>query len=211
MRRSNFRDDWGKARKAAGVTAELHFHDLRHTGNALASTAGASTRELMTRMGHSSSRAALIYQQMTSDRDRAIADRRHDPGRWGSGFWLLREGPCGPVVARVWHGAWNGEGPAREGNPPELALSSVPPAGFEPATPALGVFPGQGCDLRKQQPNGVWPRKTPLRSSRVFTGFPGLVCAESVLAGVGCPGQGDSGNIDARGARSSVETPRRVP
>ncbi|MFE5366615.1 tyrosine-type recombinase/integrase [Streptomyces mirabilis] len=75
LRRSNFRDDWVKARKDAGVTAELHFHDLRHTGNTLASTAGASTRELMTRMGHSSSRAALIYQHMTGDRDRAIADR----------------------------------------------------------------------------------------------------------------------------------------
>ncbi|MER5436781.1 tyrosine-type recombinase/integrase [Streptomyces sp. NPDC002588] len=75
LRRSNFRDDWITARDAAGVTAELHFHDLRHTGNTLASTAGASTRELMTRMGHSSSRAALIYQHMTSDRDRAIADR----------------------------------------------------------------------------------------------------------------------------------------
>jgi integrase len=56
LRRSNFRDDGVKARKAAGVTAELHFHDLRHTGNTLASTAGASTRELMTRMGHSGSR-----------------------------------------------------------------------------------------------------------------------------------------------------------
>jgi integrase len=65
----------GQGPEAAGVTAELHFHDLRHTGNTLASTAGASTRELMTRMGHSSSRAALIYQHMTSDRDRAIADR----------------------------------------------------------------------------------------------------------------------------------------
>jgi integrase len=75
LRRSNFRDDWVSARKAAGVTSELHFHDLRHTGNTLASTAGASTRELMTRMGHSSSRAALIYQHMTSDRDRTIADR----------------------------------------------------------------------------------------------------------------------------------------
>ncbi|MFE1800797.1 tyrosine-type recombinase/integrase [Streptomyces sp. NPDC059517] len=75
LRRSNFRDDWVKARKAACVSAELHFHDLRHTGNTLASTAGASTRELMTRMGHSSSRAALIYQHMTSDRDRTIADR----------------------------------------------------------------------------------------------------------------------------------------
>lgn len=85
LRRSNFRDDWLKARKAAGITAELHFHDLRDTGNTLASTAGASTRELMTRMGHSSSRAALIYQHMTSDRDRAIADRRGAMIRGGGG------------------------------------------------------------------------------------------------------------------------------
>ncbi|XES01039.1 tyrosine-type recombinase/integrase [Streptomyces sp. S1D4-11] len=63
FRRSNFRDDdWVKARKTAGVTAELHCHDLRHTGHSLASTAEAGTRELMTRMGHSSSRAALIYR-----------------------------------------------------------------------------------------------------------------------------------------------------
>lgn len=79
------RDDWVSARKAAGVTSELHFHDLRHTGNTLASTAGASTRELMTRMGHSSSRAALIYQHMTSDRDRAIADRLGAMIREGGG------------------------------------------------------------------------------------------------------------------------------
>ncbi|MET7777901.1 tyrosine-type recombinase/integrase [Streptomyces mirabilis] len=85
LRRSNFRDDWVSARKAAGVTSELHFHDLRHTGNTLASTAGASTRELMTRMGHSSSRAALIYQHMTSDRDRAIADRLGAMIRGGGG------------------------------------------------------------------------------------------------------------------------------
>ena len=51
----------------------------------LASTAGASTRELMTRMGHSSSRAALIYQHMTSDRDRAIADRLGVMIRGGGG------------------------------------------------------------------------------------------------------------------------------
>ncbi|MFI2123416.1 tyrosine-type recombinase/integrase [Streptomyces sp. NPDC020299] len=85
LRRSNFRDDWVSARKAAGVTSELHFHDLRHTGNTLASTAGASTRELMIRMGHSSSRAALIYQHMTSDRDRAIADRLGAMIREGGG------------------------------------------------------------------------------------------------------------------------------
>ncbi|MFD2691724.1 tyrosine-type recombinase/integrase [Streptomyces phyllanthi] len=74
-----------RGRYAAGVTAELHCHDLRHTGNTLASTAGASTRELMTRMGHSSSRAALIYQHITSDRDRAIADRLGAMIREGGG------------------------------------------------------------------------------------------------------------------------------
>ena len=51
----------------------LHFHDLRHTGNTLAAGTGASLRDLMTRMGHSSARAALIYQHATSERDHAIA------------------------------------------------------------------------------------------------------------------------------------------
>ena len=52
----------------------MHFHDLQHTGNHLAAASGASTRELMGRMGHSSMRAALIYQHRTADRDRLIAD-----------------------------------------------------------------------------------------------------------------------------------------
>jgi integrase len=56
LRRSNFRDDWIKARTKAGITADVHFHDLRHTGNTLAAS-GASLRELMTRMGHSTPRA----------------------------------------------------------------------------------------------------------------------------------------------------------
>ncbi|MFF7330888.1 tyrosine-type recombinase/integrase [Streptomyces sp. NPDC008150] len=74
LRRSNFRDDWIAARKKAAITGEVHFHDLRHTGNTLAAS-GASLRELMTRMGHSTSRAALIYQHMVDGRDREIADR----------------------------------------------------------------------------------------------------------------------------------------
>jgi hypothetical protein len=51
----------------------LRFHDIRHTGNTLAAATGASTRELMARMGHSSARAALIYQHATLERDEAIA------------------------------------------------------------------------------------------------------------------------------------------
>ncbi|WP_267883600.1 tyrosine-type recombinase/integrase [Streptomyces sp. NRRL F-5727] len=75
LRRSNFRDDWTTARAEAGVSGGVHFHDLRHTGNTLASSAGASTRELMTRMGHSTTWAALIHQHMTSDRDQHIAGK----------------------------------------------------------------------------------------------------------------------------------------
>lgn len=51
----------------------VHFHDLRHTGGTLATATGASLKELMARLGHSSTRAALIYQHATRDRDQAIA------------------------------------------------------------------------------------------------------------------------------------------
>jgi len=58
---------------AAG-TPGIHFHDLRHTGGTHAAHAGATTKELMARLGHSTPRAVMIYQHATSDRDRAIAD-----------------------------------------------------------------------------------------------------------------------------------------
>jgi integrase len=61
LRRSTFRRTWTKARTSVGLP-DLHFHDLRHTGNNMAAGQGASLRELMERMGHSSPRAALIYQ-----------------------------------------------------------------------------------------------------------------------------------------------------
>ncbi|HZN76278.1 MAG TPA: tyrosine-type recombinase/integrase [Micromonosporaceae bacterium] len=76
LRTGNFQRavKWAAAVRKAGMPAGFTFHDLRHTGNQLASAAGASTRELMHRMGHSSMRAALIYQHATSQRDREIAD-----------------------------------------------------------------------------------------------------------------------------------------
>lgn len=72
LRRSNFRRIWLKACSSAGVS-DLHFHDLRHTGGTLAAATGASLKELMARLGHSSTRAALIYQHATRDRDQAVA------------------------------------------------------------------------------------------------------------------------------------------
>jgi integrase len=56
LRRSNFRRRWWlQATRAAGVEG-LRFHDLRHTAATLALAAGANTRELMERMGHTSPR-----------------------------------------------------------------------------------------------------------------------------------------------------------
>jgi integrase len=62
MRHSNFyRRVWLPAVAKAGLSG-VHFHDLRHTGNTLIADAGANLRELMDRMGHTSTRAALIHQ-----------------------------------------------------------------------------------------------------------------------------------------------------
>lgn len=73
LRRGNFRRrTWAPACQAVGIEG-FRFHDTRHTGNTLAAATGASTRELMARMGHASPRAALIYQHATADRDAAIA------------------------------------------------------------------------------------------------------------------------------------------
>ena len=67
---SHFQPVWRKATEAAGLDG-LHFHDLRHAGNSFAARS-SNLRELMTRMGHSSSRAALIYQHASPEREHEI-------------------------------------------------------------------------------------------------------------------------------------------
>ena len=74
MRHSHYRRRvWLPALAATGLNG-THFHDLRHAGNHMVASAGASLRELMERMGHTSPRAALIYQHSTDDRQRALAE-----------------------------------------------------------------------------------------------------------------------------------------
>jgi len=63
---------WNRARRAAQLP-HVHLHDLRHHAGTLAAATGASTAELMARLGHSSPAAALRYQHATRDRDEAIA------------------------------------------------------------------------------------------------------------------------------------------
>jgi integrase len=93
LRRSNFQrtSNWTKIIADVGLPG-FHFHDLRHTGNTLASRTGASLADLMARMGHASTRAALIYQHTSQERDKTIATalsshitRERDRARNGHG------------------------------------------------------------------------------------------------------------------------------
>jgi integrase len=71
---------WDQAKATTGL-GHLHLHDLRHAGNTWAAATGASTKELMARMGHANAAAALRYQHATADRDRAIAQALSDLAR----------------------------------------------------------------------------------------------------------------------------------
>jgi len=143
--RGVFARSWRRARTTVGVE-HLHFHDLRHTGNTLAATAGASTKELMVRMGHANPRAALIYQHATAERDKAIAQALSElaaPSRKSAQqpisdpFIDDGEGSAGTDEG---FGARDGramEGPGNGTEAPERASDLERTTGFEPATPTL--------------------------------------------------------------------------
>jgi len=52
---------------------DITWHHLRHTGATLAAQAGATQAELQRRIGHSSARAAALYQHASIERDHTIA------------------------------------------------------------------------------------------------------------------------------------------
>jgi integrase len=103
LRRSNFRRRWWlPATKAAGVEG-LRFHDLRHSAATLALAAGANTRELMERMGHTSPTVALRYQHVMAGRDQAIAAALDELVQAAANLPAERpaEPPSGTLVART--------------------------------------------------------------------------------------------------------------
>jgi integrase len=74
LRHRHFRPrTWLPAVAKAGQQG-VHFHDPRHTGNTLTADQGANLRELMERMGHSSTRAALIYLHSSGERQQKLAE-----------------------------------------------------------------------------------------------------------------------------------------
>lgn len=74
IRRNNFSARvWAPAAEAAGLPPGAHLHDLRGWGATVAARHGATTRELMHRLGHASPAAALRYQRAEQERDAALA------------------------------------------------------------------------------------------------------------------------------------------
>jgi integrase len=74
LRRTKFRPRWAAACAAGGVSG-VHFHDLRGSGATWAATTGATVRELMARVGHTTPSVAIRYQDATVERDHAIAEK----------------------------------------------------------------------------------------------------------------------------------------
>lgn len=64
-------------RDALGLTG-FRWHDLRHTGAAVAYAAGASVPDVQARLGHSTMRAAAIYAHSAEGADANLASRIDD-------------------------------------------------------------------------------------------------------------------------------------
>lgn len=73
LRGANFgRQVWRPAVRSVGLEG-LHFHDLRGCAATLAALSGATTAELLARLGHGRVDVAMRYQRATADRDAALA------------------------------------------------------------------------------------------------------------------------------------------
>jgi integrase len=72
MRGNAVRLAFDRARRRAGMPG-FRFHDLRHTGQTLAAATGATTKDLMRRLGHASPSAANRYLHTVDGRDAEIA------------------------------------------------------------------------------------------------------------------------------------------
>ncbi len=94
LRRATLSLAWQNAKAATNAPENLRLHDLRHHALTVAARMpGITTKELMARGGHSSPRAALIYQHATAERDRAIsafldAQIAEAETTRGAGVWL---------------------------------------------------------------------------------------------------------------------------
>jgi integrase len=89
MRGDAVRQAFARARRSAGMS-DFTFHDLRHTGSTLAAAAGATLKDLMRRLGHSSTVAASRYLHAVEGRDAEIAAALSELAKGGDAARLPR-------------------------------------------------------------------------------------------------------------------------
>lgn len=90
MRGDAIRQAFTRARTKVGMPG-FTFHDLRHTGQTLAASTGATLADLMKRLGHSSPAAANRYLHAVQGRDREIATALSDLAEHGDAARLPRK------------------------------------------------------------------------------------------------------------------------
>ena len=72
MRGDAVRQAFDRARRSVGMPG-FRFHDLRHTGQTLAASTGATLKDLTRRLGHASPAASYRYLHAVDGRDAEIA------------------------------------------------------------------------------------------------------------------------------------------
>ena len=109
MRANAVSQAFNRARKKVGME-DFTFHDMRHTGQTLAASTGATLKDLMKRLGHASTAAAYRYMHALDGRDAEIASALSDLAVKGSAAPL----PHTVREARKWctPGARGGVAPA---------------------------------------------------------------------------------------------------
>jgi integrase len=83
MRGDAVRQAFTRARNKVDMPG-FRFHDLRHTGQTLAASAGATLKDLMLRLGHASPVAAQRYLHAVEGRDAEIASALSDLAAHGN-------------------------------------------------------------------------------------------------------------------------------
>lgn len=89
MRGDAVRQAFERARRQVSMDY-FRFHDLRHTGQTLAASTGATVKDLMLRLGHASPAAANRYLHIVQGRDAEIASALSDLAASGDAARLPR-------------------------------------------------------------------------------------------------------------------------
>jgi integrase len=89
MRGDAVRQAFDRARRKVGMP-DFRFHDLRHTGQTLAAATGATTKDLMRRLGHASPAASYRYLHAVDGRDAEIASALSELASHGDAAKLPR-------------------------------------------------------------------------------------------------------------------------